>query len=173
MNAYVVGAGVSACVGYPVGSDLLDAIDRYVRESDAHPDYWEDWDALQRWLQNNSNPTIVQAHRTGNIEHLFTALDLVAELRDAALLRVARRDRAARTRHGTDQATTKAAEEADDFDNEIRDEMRHRRTLFLALQDYFLWKHSEDHADSAGPSTNSRRAYPHRQDVGLSAPGRQ
>jgi len=33
MNAYVLGAGVSKSVGYPVGTELFDEIDRYVRES--------------------------------------------------------------------------------------------------------------------------------------------
>jgi len=33
MNAYVLGGGVSKSVGYPVGTELFDEIDKYVRGS--------------------------------------------------------------------------------------------------------------------------------------------
>jgi hypothetical protein len=33
MKCYVLGAGASKSVGYPLGRELFDAIDRFVRES--------------------------------------------------------------------------------------------------------------------------------------------
>ena len=75
MNAYVLGAGVSKSVGYPVGTELFDEIDKYVRESGNLTDrfnYREGWNDLHHWLETNSNPMIAQAYRTKNIEHLFT-----------------------------------------------------------------------------------------------------
>ncbi len=49
MNAYVLGAGVSKSVGYPVGTELFDEIDKYVRGSGNLTDrfdYREDWNNL-------------------------------------------------------------------------------------------------------------------------------
>jgi hypothetical protein len=92
MNAYILGAGVSKCVGYPVGTELFDEIDKYVRESGNLTDrfnYRDDWNDLRTWLETNTDPAIAQAYRTKNIEHLFTILDFAAELRNGAFLSVA------------------------------------------------------------------------------------
>ena len=85
MNAYVLGAGVSKTVDYPVGTQLFDEIDKYVRGSGPvidRFDHRKDWEALHTWLANNSNPMIAQAYYTKEIEHLFTVFDFSTELRD-------------------------------------------------------------------------------------------
>ena len=53
MDAYVLLAGVSKSVGYPVGTKLFDEIDKYVRGSGNLADrfdYCEDWNDLHHWV---------------------------------------------------------------------------------------------------------------------------
>ena len=141
MKAYVLGAGVSKCVGYPVGTELFDEIDRYVRESGNLTDrfdYRKDWDDLHNWLATNGNPTIVQAYATKNIEHLFTVLDFATELRSDALVSAALAGR------GTDERATRSAA-FDAFDKRIEDYQKYRSTLLWALEHYFAWRHYEDY----------------------------
>ena len=101
MKCYLLGTGVSRSVGYPLGSQLFDEIDSFVSQGRAcfdRFDYQNDWNRLHRWLENNPNPTLSQAYRTKNIEHLFTALDFADQLRDDALLSAFQAERASQTR---------------------------------------------------------------------------
>lgn len=142
MNVYVVGAGVSKCVGYPLGTELFDEIDQYVRGSGSLTyrfEYREDWGKLHRWLESNVNPTIAQAFHTKNIEHLFTILDFATQLRSDAL------SSAVASGRGSDERTAKFAA-FDAFDNKISDYQQHRNVLLWALEHYFAWRHSEDYA---------------------------
>lgn len=131
MNVYVLGAGVSKCVGYPLGTELFEEIDKYVRESGNFMDRFDqkDWNDLRTWLETNTDPAIAQAYRTKNIEHLFTILDFAAELRNGAFLSVAFAGRGSEER-----AAQSVAFEA--FDQRIKDYQRYRsillgtRTLF-------------------------------------------
>ncbi len=155
MNAYVLGAGVSKSIGYPVGTELFDEIDKYVRESGNcrdRFDYGEDWSDLHHWLQTNSNPTIVQAYATKNIEHLFTILDFATELRQDALLGVVRAGRSTNER-------TAQSEAFDVFDEKIKDYQKHRRTLLWALEHYFAWRHHEDYAREKKKEWDTLRAF--------------
>jgi hypothetical protein len=141
MNAYVLGAGVSKCVGYPVGTELFDEIDKYVRESGNLTDrfnYRKDWNRLHRWMETNTNPIIAQAYHTKNIEHLFTILDFAAELRSDALLSAAFPGR------GPAERTTRSAA-FDAFDRKIEDYQEYRNILLWALEHYMAWRHHEDH----------------------------
>ncbi len=130
MNVYVLGAGVSKSVGYPLGSELFNAIDSYVRTSGNcidRFDYKKGWAELERWLETNPNPTIAQAHRAKNIEHLFTALDF-ATLTDSP-------------------------------DAGARDYQHYRAMLLWALENYFAWRHSEDHAGSKRNEWDALRTF--------------
>jgi len=129
MNVYVLGAGVSKCVGYPVGTELFDEIDKYVRGSGNLTDrfnYREDWNNLYHWLEANTNPTIAQAYQTKNIEHLFTILDFATELRNDAL-----RDAAFSGREPEKSTNMSAAFDA--YDDKIKDYQRYRSILLWAL----------------------------------------
>ena len=141
MNAYVLGAGVSKSVGYPVGPELFDEIDKYVRESgnccSDRFDYRKDWDALHQWLRDNCNPTIVQAYATKDIEHLFTILDFAIQLRSDAF------SNAFLTKE-PDERTARAAA-FDAFDNKIEDYQRYRSILLWALEHYFEGWHVRDY----------------------------
>ena len=154
MKAYVLGAGVSRNVGYPIGTGLFDAIDEYVRDSGNlidRFDYREDWNQLHRWLDTNVNPTIVQAYHTKNIEHLFTVLDFAAELLNDALLGVY----AAR---GTEEGMARS-DRYDVFKGTIEDYRRYRRILLRALEHYFSWRHSENYESSGEGNWDSLRAF--------------
>ncbi len=140
MNVYILGAGTSKCVGYPLGSELFDEIDRYVRGSGDVSDrfnYRNEWEKLHHWLQSNSDPTIVQAYQTRNIEHLFTMLDLATELRNEALMN------AAFSRRTGARATDEAAFDA--FEARIKDYQVYRSILLWALEHYFAWRHRQDY----------------------------
>lgn len=154
MKAYILGAGVSKSVGYPVGTGLFDAIDNYVRESGNlidRFDYRQDWRDLHRWLGTNVNPTIVQGYRTKNIEHLFTVLDFAAELLNDALLSVF-------SCRGTAEGTARS-DEFDVFKERIEDYRRYRKILLWALEHYFAWRHSEDYGSSTESKWDSPRAF--------------
>ncbi len=150
MKTYVLGAGVSKTVGYPLGTELFDAIDAFVRESGpCHHrfDYRKDWSELHNWLATNVNPAITQAYRTKNIEHMFTALDFVEALRSEALLGGWH---AART--ATDPSAKEASFETfETFDHEVNLYGRYRRILLWALEHYFSWRHHEDCSDLNSP----------------------
>ncbi len=154
MNVYVLGAGVSKSGGYPVGVELFDEIDKYVRESGNcwdRFDYRKDWDALHRWLRDNCNPTIVQAYATKNIEHLFTVLDFAMQLHGDAFLSAFRAER------GSDERTARATA-FDAFDKKIEDYQRYRNILLWALEHYFAWRHEGDFGWGKRKEWNTLRA---------------
>jgi len=155
MNVYVLGAGVSKCVGYPVGTALFNEIDKYVRESGNLTDrfnYREDWNGLRHWLETNTDPAIAQAYRTKNIEHLFTILDFAAELRNDAFLSVAFAGRGSEER-----AAQSVAFEA--FDQRIKDYQQYRGILLWALEHYFAWRHEDDYESSRTKDWDSLREF--------------
>src|ERR1700733_334306 len=155
MKCYVLGAGVSKSIGYPLGAELFDEMDKFVRESGAcvdRFDYQRDWPELHRWLSSNPNPTIAQAYRTKNIEHLFTALDFAEELRSEALSSVvsARRDpKLSRERSDVFEA----------YDKMVEDYGRFRGILLWALEHYFSFRHSVDLEKSDDSCWDGLRAF--------------
>jgi hypothetical protein len=83
VKTYVVGAGVSHSVGYPLGGELFDKLDDFVRRMGnwSHRfDYGKEWPALHDWLDTNINPLIKEAYRRRQLEHLFTVLDLASKM---------------------------------------------------------------------------------------------
>jgi len=155
MNCYVLGAGVSKSVNYPLGSELFDAIDQFVRQSGPcidRFDYQKDWEDLTRWLEGNPNPTIAQAYRTRNIEHLFTVLDFADELRNDALLNTFHSRASSKLRE-------KKAEAFGMYDRTVEDYGRFRRILLWALEHYFSQRHCEDVQNSKDPNWDALRAF--------------
>ena len=137
MNVYVLGAGVSKALGYPLGSDLFDAIDGYVRTSGNcfdRFDHQKGWAELQSWLGTNPNPMITEAYRAKDIEHLFTVLDF------AAL---------------SDSPTTEA-----------RDCQHYRGMLLWALEHYFAWRHSQDYGESKSKDWDALKRFAEKLNPG-------
>lgn len=162
MNVYVLGAGVSRCVGYPVGDKLFDEIDEFIRDSGKaydRFDYNGRWPELLNWLDKNGNPLIVQAYRTRNIEHLFTVLDFASEIREGAF------SNAVRTPKGSaDRSSTFTNIEA--FDAQIREYQECRRILLWALEHYFAWRHYEDLSRSKEKGWDTLRTFADRIEPG-------
>ena len=137
MNVYVLGAGVSKALGYPLGSELFDAIDGYVRTSGNcfdRFDHQEGWAELQSWLGTNPNPMITEAYRAKDIEHLFTVLDF------AAL---------------SDSSTTEA-----------RDRQHYRGMLLWTLEHYFAWRHYQDHEESRNKDWDALKRFAEKLNPG-------
>lgn len=155
MKCYILGAGVSKSVGYPLGFELFDEIDRFVRQSGRcidRFDYQKDWDHLHSCLEQNSNPAIAQAYRTRNIEHIFTALDFVDYLRNDALVSVAL------TKRNSPERTRKS-EAFEEYDNAAEDYQESRRILLWALEHYFSHLHHRDHTASEGREWDTLKAF--------------
>jgi hypothetical protein len=152
MNVYVLGAGVSKCVGYPVGTELFDEIDKYVRCGGACVDRFENWGNLHNWLESNPNPLIAQAYRTKNIEHLFTVLDLARALRSDAATSMVAEER------GTAPRADKAAT-LNKFALEVNEYRKYRDMLMWALEHYFAWRHGEDSEKSKERDWDTLRAF--------------
>jgi hypothetical protein len=155
MKCYVLGAGVSKSVGYPLGSELFDAIDIFVRESGSCQgrfDYRKDWENLHRWLGSNPNPIVAQAYRSKDIEHMFTVLDFASALRDSALWRAAYGGKDA-------EEEQRFSAEFDEFDSKIEDYRKHRSVLLWALEHYFSWRYQGDREASEEKQWDTLRTF--------------
>jgi len=142
VNVYVVGAGVSKTVGYPLGAELFDEIDKYVRESgnlDDRFDYQKDWHEAGEWFEGNENLLIVEAYRKRQIEHLFTILDLASILNSENLGNIVKQSR--------DRGKDVAGAESDyeHFAKLTASYRDYRRILLWAVESYFEYRH---HCDS-------------------------
>jgi hypothetical protein len=79
MNVYVIGAGISKSAGYPLGLELFDEVDRFVRaHAPAFNRFHYDTDSndLCSWLSTNPNPLLAEAYRIRHLEYLFSILDI-------------------------------------------------------------------------------------------------
>ena len=145
-----------------MGTELFGEIDKYVRGSGNLTnrfDYREEWNHLCDWLCTNSNPTIVQAYRTKNIEQLFTALDFAAQLHDDAFMNVVFAGK------GTDAQMDTGAN-YDIFSEEIKHYQHHRKTLLWALEHYFDWRHNSDYGWTERPEWDTLRAFAQKLKAG-------
>jgi hypothetical protein len=140
MRTYVLGAGASFPI-YPLGGTLLDCIDTYIQSCGRCFDrfqYDTEWPAALAWLQNDANPVLREAYRSGNIEQIFTALDFAHFLRDEGLLNILRA-----SRQGPGEV---AAAEAnyDGLTRDIGEYREIRQILLWAMEAYFQHRHEED-----------------------------
>jgi hypothetical protein len=79
MKVYVLGAGVSKTVGYPLAHELFDDIGAFLaREGAAVVDaaLEMEWRELREWLKSNADPLLAEAYRTRDLEAVLTVLDL-------------------------------------------------------------------------------------------------
>ncbi len=140
-RVFVVGAGVSKCADYPLGIELFDEVDLYIRSCGPCYDgfdYRKDWKALKQWLQHHKNPLISEAYRKRLIEYLFSLLDIAHDLQIENLVSVyksLKADEASKTRVTADNKR---------YARNVRAYPKYRRILLLALRAYLLAKHVED-----------------------------
>lgn len=142
MNTYVVGAGVSHQVSYPLGGALFSYIDSYIRHRGSslnRKDYAEQWPKLCRWLKSNPDSLVRAAYITGNIENIFTALDFARKLRYEGQSKVARSIRK------SNQAGPNDAEaDSKRIDQQTDVHLLYSCILRWALVRYFQQRHQED-----------------------------
>lgn len=140
MNVYVIGAGVSNTVGYPLGWELLDEIDRFVRSTPYEYDQFDykDWPMLCKWLETNPNPLVKEAYRLRHFEHLMTALDhyIMIGTEFTKQMTYLRKD--------DPQRAEDLGEAFNNFYANTEDYRKWRRILLLALGAYFQNRHVED-----------------------------
>lgn len=140
-RVFVVGAGVSKCADYPLGIELFDEIDLYIKSCGPCYDgfdYRKDWKALKLWLQRHRNPLISEAYRKRLIEYLFSLLDIAHDLQIESLISVYRSLR------GDETSKRDAEQNNKRYARNVRAYPKYRRVLLLALRAYLLAKHEED-----------------------------
>src|SRR5262245_11767186 len=96
MKVYVLGAGASYPI-YPLASQLFLEISAFIKSCSPcfdRFDYEKDWPALLKWLAENPDPLLRQAYRNGNLEQIFTVLDLANSLQDESLISILRASKA-------------------------------------------------------------------------------
>lgn len=140
MRTYVLGAGASYPI-YPLGGILFEAIDKHIQNCGPcvnRFDYQTDWPKLKEWFENNSNPLLRQAYWNGNIEQIFTVLDLAEGLVSDSQISMLR---AAKT--GVSQVNEAVAHHKS-FAAEIGEYRDARSKLLWAMEDFFLQRNYKD-----------------------------
>lgn len=139
MITYVLGAGASYPV-YPLAIKLLERIDNYIHENGKcfNRFNYADWPAVMRWFADNPNPLLRQAFHNGNIEQIFTVLDLAESLVDDSLVDILRASKMGAEAVAAAKAShKKLAAEASEYQHK-------RRILMWAVENFFQEKHSSD-----------------------------
>jgi hypothetical protein len=140
MNVYVLGAGVSKDVGYPLGGELLDAVDLFVkthqREINRFP--YAEWPSLCQRLTDNENILIRQAYRLAHFEHLLTVLDHYELLGIEFILRYMA------TRKNDPKLPQHIEKEFDTHQDHIKSNSQDRDLLLSALAEFLQYRHHED-----------------------------
>lgn len=147
MKVYVLGAGASYPI-YPLASRLFQEISNFIKNCGPffnRFDYEKDWPALLKWLADNPDPLLRQAYRNGNLEQIFTVLDLANSLQEESLTSIMR---AAKV--GMEEVVAaEAAHEA--IAPDFREYEHIRRTLLWATEAYFEFKYHEDSGQRNAP----------------------
>ena len=76
MKAYVLGAGVSKTVGYPLAHELFDDIGAFLARGESDAALAMEWRKVCEWLDINGDPLLADAYRTKDLEAVLTVLDL-------------------------------------------------------------------------------------------------
>ena len=142
MRVFVTGAGASKDAGYPLGVELLDGMDSYVRSSGRcldRFDYSKEWPEICHWLENNKNLLVREAYRTRNLQNLFTALDFTEQLRQQRLNAVARH-----VVRRNEQAAKEAEADWKTLDAVTTKYIDARRVLLWGLEQFLEYKHQND-----------------------------
>jgi len=138
MNVYVLGAGVSRKVGYPLGYELLGAVDCFVRKHSREINRFQfsEWPSLCARLEENKNTLVRLAYKFGHFEQLLTVLDQYKMITDEFIIQninIRKKDRARAERLGQE------------FDTYMKDSnVQDRNTLLFALAEFLQYRHHED-----------------------------
>jgi hypothetical protein len=154
MTTYVLGAGASFPV-YPLASKLLQHISDYITgygKCFNRFDY-ADWPKVMAWLAENPNPLLRQAFQNGNIEQIFTALDLAESLFDDSLIDILRASKKGADAVAAAEAShRKLAAETSEYQHI-------RQILMWALEAFFQDKHNRDQREFGSKEWETLRAF--------------
>src|ERR1035437_2362565 len=155
MRTFVRGAGVSYPI-YPLGGSLLKCIGDYIkscRRCFDRFDYEKAWPGTLKWLEDNPDPLLREAYRTGNIEQIFTVLDLSQSLYEGSLDGIwhGRKDGPAAV-SSTEQAFEK-------LKTELATYQETQRILLRATEAYFQHRHEEDQTRSQSEEWGTLRTF--------------
>ena len=141
MKAYVLGAGVSKTVGYPLACELFDDITTFLargEEGEADATLGAQWREVCEWLNSNKDPLLADAYRTRDLEAVLTVLDLAWTLFQHRLHALALRQ------GGTRPASTVILDRESESASFLMEP--HRRAhgvLVKGLEAYLRFKHHE------------------------------
>lgn len=163
MKVYVIGAGVSKVVGYPLGVELFDAVDQFISRSGRlfnRFHYDKDWPALKRWLTRHKNPVVAEAFQSRQLEHLLTILDLAENLRLNSLGAVI-----AAAKEGR-KAVSKSEERWRKLERGSRTYQKYRRILLWAIEAWLEFMHHYDADRLSNSSWDSLRTFANKLSTG-------
>jgi hypothetical protein len=157
MKVYVTGAGASKEAGYPLGSELLNELDSFVRSSGQCIDRFEysKWPEMCGWLETNDNLLINEAYRTGNIENIFSILDFANQLSDQGLDAYVSEIK----KHNPSPDAARAEAHWHSLNAQMDKYIESRRILMWALEHYLQQKHHDDHSACKSTDWDYLRAF--------------
>ena len=164
MNVYLMGAGASAEVGYPLGDKLLLSINEHLskpRDAGSSLPDKATWNRVCEWLDANLDPVIREAYRSNNLEHLFTSLDLASKLAADNIRRLTGPSGVYSRSFG---ATRRPPEFA--YRMEIDRYVEARKALLQGLGGYLRSKHHNDRAACNNKEWEYLRQFLERVDDG-------
>ena len=154
MTTYVLGAGASHPV-YPLASKLLQDISAHITGCGNCFNRFDyaDWPKVMAWLRENRNPLLRQAYENGNIEQIFTVLDLAESLLDDSLIDILRASKKGADAVAAAEAShKKLAAETSEYQHK-------RRILMWALEAFFQDRHYKDYAEFNSKQWETLRAF--------------
>lgn len=147
MKAYVLGAGVSKTVGYPLAHELFDDIGAFLARGESDAALGREWREVCEWLNSNADPLLADAYRTKDLEAVLTVLDL------AWILFLHRLHALAVRQGGVRPASIVLLDkESKSAESLIEPHWRAHRVVLRSLEAYLRFKHNE--GLSAFPGTD-------------------
>ncbi len=139
MRVYVLGAGAS-CPIYPLAGNLLGEISAYIESCGAcfnRFDYAK-WPEILKWLAESPNPLLREAYHAGNLEQIFTVLDLAVAIQEQSQIAVL-----AASRQGIEKVNATLAHHKS-VSPDLTEYEAIRNKLLWATEHYFEYRHHED-----------------------------
>ncbi len=156
MNVYVIGAGVSKQVGYPLAGELFSRVEKFVASAEGSK-HGEKWNELCGWLKCNGDVLLREAYQRRDFEGIFTILDLARKLRLDASRKVV-----SAIHNGDNTAAQRAGACADNLCRETIFHAEYRETMLLALGDFFQTRHRGDLNNRSGQGWDLLREFGER-----------
>jgi hypothetical protein len=164
MKVYVLGAGVSKTVGYPLARELFDDIGAFLARGDADEaaaPLGLEWREVCEWLRNNGDPLLAEAYRTKDLEAVLTVLDLAWKLELGTLQSLAVRQGGVRP-----ASTVFLDRESKHYVFSTNPHRRAHRTILKGLEAFLRSKHDEDFSAFHGTGWQYLRRFASKLGVG-------